>query len=128
MNNKEKLQELIQAAGLETVKNLLTELETKKDPKVEMTEFLDSILDGITLKKDSRYPQSLFYYKDNRILMEQDWKNSYLWINYEKIWSFFESKFHLKYNEIQLFIQRYMEEYLNLKGFTPRILATTCNT
>jgi hypothetical protein len=55
----------------------------------------------------------LFYYY-------QDKKNRYVYINYNEIWSFFESFFGMEYTQIQGVIRDWLEETYNLKGLTPQ--------
>ena len=54
----------------------------------------------------------LFYYG-------QDDKNGYIWFNYNRIWSFFEEFFLMKYEEIQGILKDWLEETYNLRGVTP---------
>ena len=54
----------------------------------------------------------LFYYY-------QDSKNRYVYINYERIWVFFESIFGLKDPQTQDILKVWLEETYNLRGVTP---------
>jgi hypothetical protein len=57
----------------------------------------------------------LFYYY-------QDDENGYCYINYDRIWSFFDDIFGYKYPEIQQLIKRWLGETYNLGGLTPSAL------
>ena len=59
----------------------------------------------------------LFYYY-------QDKKNRPIYINYYEIWSFLESFFGMKYEQIQGVIRDWLEETYNLKGLTPNNIST----
>ena len=52
------------------------------------------------------------YHKDGQWIFYQDCKNEKFWTNYYKYWSLFESKFHLKYDEIQAITKYLVEEAL----------------
>ena len=56
----------------------------------------------------------LFYYY-------QDSKNGYVYVNYERIWVFFESIFGLNYSDSQAIVKVWLEETYNLRGVTPEI-------
>ena len=57
----------------------------------------------------------LFYYY-------QDSKNGYVYVNYERIWVFFESIFGLNYSDSQAIVKVWLEETYNLRGVTPLIV------
>ncbi len=101
--------------------------------------FLEFI-DGFEWKYDlNKYPNSLFGFKGNvclfqiynsnelnqkkiianyRFGLQQDLKNAIFWFNHEKIWSVFESKFDMKYNDIQSFMNGMVEEHFKMRGVT----------
>ena len=54
----------------------------------------------------------LFYYY-------QDSKNGNVYINYDRIWVFFESIFGLKDPQTKEILKVWLEETYNLKGYTP---------
>jgi hypothetical protein len=82
-------------------------------------EFFLDVIDGIKVKKQTKYPNSVFWEKEGKIVFEQDLKNMDLWVSYNMIWVIFEKVFGMEYNEIESFIKGMVEEYLNWKGFTP---------
>ena len=61
------------------------------------------------------------YHKDGQWIFYQDCKNEKFWTHYYKYWEFFESKFHLKYEEIQAITKLLVEEALKREVGTPRI-------
>ena len=85
------------------------------DPKV----WFKSLLNSLDQKVYDRYPNSIFYVKDNEVYMEYDKENGYLWISYDKIWSVFQLKYHMEDLQIQRFIKDMMEEHYKLRGLTP---------
>ena len=54
----------------------------------------------------------LFYYY-------HDEKNGNVFINYNRIWVFFESIFGLKRPQTQVILKVWLEQTYNLRGFTP---------
>ena len=76
-------------------------------------------LDQLEVVKHSDYPNSIFYKKNGKVVMERDKKNKDFWFDYDEIWSFFESFFGFNYEEIQVVLTKWLEETLKLKGYTP---------
>ena len=65
------------------------------------------------------YPNSIYYKKNGIVVMGKDEKNKNFWFDYDKIWSFFQSFFSMKYKEIQGVLKIWLEEAFKLKGYTP---------
>jgi len=59
--------------------------------------------------------------KDNVFIYDK--KNAEVYINYNKIWSFFESYFSMEYKEIQELTEEWLSEAYNLKGVTTQAVA-----
>jgi hypothetical protein len=98
------------------------------------------LIEGFEWKCDIKtYPNFLFGFKDDiylfeiykskeinqqkiianyRFGLEQDLKNANFWLDYDKIWSVFESKFGMNYNEIKSFMNGMVEKHFKMKGFT----------
>ena len=93
----------------------------KVDKEQEMRDFLKPFLTNLLLVKDERYPNSVFYKQGGEVIFELEKKETQLrfWVDYYKIWSVFNDRFHLNYNETQSFIKTVVEDTLNLKGTTP---------
>ena len=63
-----------------------------------------------------------FYVDENRkplFYYYQDSKNGYVYINYDKIWVFFESIFGLNTLQTKEILKVWLEETYNLRGVTP---------
>ena len=95
----------------------------KQDDDKEL--WFKSILDGLTVYLNDRYPDSVFYKKENEILFElcksKNDDKIYFFVNYEKVWSVFYAKYKMKYDDIQLFIKEQVEKHLKLEGVTPLV-------
>jgi len=94
---------------------------------IEIYNFLEDNLNGLKEFKSDKYTYSLFYGKDkdkdNIILewykyKEQELKNDYLRVHYDKIWSVFEMKYSIQYTVIQTLLIWYISGELNLKPTT----------
>jgi hypothetical protein len=64
-------------------------------------------------------PNSIFYKKNGKVVMEQNKKNERFWFSYEDIWSFFESFFGMKHLEIRDVLRYWLDETFKLGGYTP---------
>lgn len=62
---------------------------------------------------------TLFRYKPKENLMIYNRKNNVAYINYQKIWSFFQFGFELTNPETQQLIKAWLYEVYNLRGVTP---------
>ena len=59
-----------------------------------------------------------YYVKDKKNLAFQNKKNKEFLFDYDLIWSFLDSMFSLEYEELQAITEDWLEETLNLKGYT----------
>jgi hypothetical protein len=59
------------------------------------------------------------YYIDDQWYIYQNKNSDYLWINYDKIWSILESKYHYNNNEIINLIKSEVEMNTELNDVTP---------
>ena len=63
-----------------------------------------------------------FYVDENRLPLffyYQDEKNGTVYLNYDRIWSFFELVFRYNRQQIQGLTKTWLEETYNLRGYTP---------
>ena len=81
-----------------------------------------NIFEGVYIKLDlKRYPNSVFFFKEDEFWMEHAWKKSYLWCRYEGFWRVLGMENRWNYREVQAFIKSQVEEHFKLKGITPLI-------
>jgi len=83
-------------------------------------------LDKMKMYKHDYYPNSIFYKKGDIFVINQDLKNKKFWIDYNQIWSFFESFFGMEYTEIQSIMNIWLEETDKLREYTPNHSAIGC--
>jgi hypothetical protein len=88
--------------------------------------FLDLWFSCNNAKTYLEHPDSTFYCINEDILFElyikQDLKKQFIYCNYAKVWSVFESKYYMKYDDIQQLIKNVVENTLKLGSTTPRDL------
>jgi hypothetical protein len=71
--------------------------------------------------KNTDYGNS-YYIKNEKNLAFQNKKNKDFRFDYDLIWSFLESIFSLEYEELQSITKDWLDETLNLKGYTTSYL------
>ena len=57
--------------------------------------------DQLEIVKSKDYPNSVFFRKIGKVVMEQDKENKYFYFDYDEIWSFFESFFGMEDEQIR---------------------------
>ncbi len=117
MDIKKKLIEFINSRPESELESLFKEI-VKPDKNKEMSDFLFEMFNKVN-KSTITGEKEVTCYIDKEWLYQQDYKNGNLWIRYSLIWSVFESKFGLKYDQIRDFIKGWVETNLGWKGLTP---------
>jgi len=84
-------------------------------------DFLHLFDDLDIVQSDEKEYFTLFRYKKGNNLMIYNRKSKDVYINYDEIWSFLESKFGLKDSETQRITQKWLGEVYNLRGITTTI-------
>ena len=74
-------------------------------------------------KKSSKYPDSIFWVKDDEIIIEIE-DSDYFWVS-PQIWRNIRSMFSLEYGETQQVISDWLEEHYKLGGLTPYTCSRT---
>ena len=96
---------------------LATPVQLTKEQQMEV--FFLECFNGCETKIIPERVGHIFYKKNEKIIMEQDSKNKNFWFDYDSIWSIFNSRFGLSYDETQAFIKDMLERHLNWGDFTP---------
>ena len=117
MTKKEELKNLIDSiddSTIEKICDLLRNDESLK--KKEMTNFFLSKFNGSTVKFDNG---RIKYYAPNGdwLFCQNNEKKEFL-VSYKNIWSVFESKYDLNYQQTKKLFEGILKEHFNLKGFT----------
>jgi len=63
-------------------------------------------------------PNSIFYKKNGKVVMEQDKKSKFFWFDYNEFYKFFQSIFSMTYGEIHGLLKIWLEETFKLEGYT----------
>ena len=82
--------------------------------------YLNKEYSGLVRYKTNKHSNIIFFMKDGEVIFEYKIKNGVVYISYNKIWSFLESFFGLKYEEIQSLTKEWVEEHYKLD------ITTTC--
>ena len=91
----------------------IDKLSTKEQ---EILDFLNENLTDLNTYTTNNHLNYLFFGKNKEnIILEYNKENGYLYVAYEKIWAFFESKFDMKYTEIQGLMGWWVGDTLHLK-------------
>ena len=81
-----------------------------------------NIFEGTHIKLDlKRYPNQVFFFKEDVFWMEYNWKNGYLGCKWKDFWETLKKENKWDYDEGQTFIKKQVEEHFKLKGVTPII-------
>ena len=79
-----------------------------------------NIFEGTHIKLDLKtYPNSVFFFKEDKFWMEYNWKTKDLWCRWEGFWRVLGMENRWNYSEVQAFIKSQVEEHFKLKGITP---------
>ena len=88
---------------------------------MEMEDEFRRIMKNVIEKKDPKFPDRIFYVDKNdptEIYMRYDQKTMVVWIDYEKLWSIFQSKYGLNRQETKEFFKGVLKSDYNLRGIT----------
>jgi hypothetical protein len=100
-------------------------VEKYGDEKAEkIIKFFDELFKDLKETTSEKYPDSVFFYTLNddgseKVWMEQDSKNKFLWCRWDGFWPFFENEIGLNYIEIQSLMKTMVEQHLNFEVRTP---------
>ena len=90
-----------------------------QNPIIELFHEITSGIEIINCNVYNKDGLEFIYHKDGQWIFYQDCKNEKFWTHYYKFWELFESKFHLKYEEIGAITKYLVEEALKRKVGTP---------
>lgn len=117
MEAKDKLINYVNSLSDEECKKFEKFMLEETDKNKEMSDFLFDMINGSTMKFTGE--KEVTYYKNEEWVIQQDYKNDYLWIRYSLIWRVFEEKFKLNNNQIKEFISIWVETNTEWRGLTP---------
>jgi hypothetical protein len=118
MDKKQAQKELDQIKDrVKELERIMNEPEVSKEK--EMSDFLFSMLANMESEITGEKETTFYRKSDHGWLIKQNYKNGYLKVRYSLIWSIFEERFNLNYNQIIQFIQGWIETNTGWKGLTP---------
>ena len=112
---KEKIENLIKEVGINEVDTILKQMKSKVNVKENIKKDFIKLLSGCTISFDGddieyrKYGILLFYYRKT---------NNTFYLR-AKIWSNFENKYNLNYQELMELLVGVVEDVLNYKDVTP---------
>ena len=116
-----KIRFAVEKLGLEQAREMMGDELIKQGYIDNPLSFLDQFNNLRPVEKDDE-----IYYVDNDNLplfsyyiVEQDSKNGYYYINYYRIWLFFDDIMGYNYTEIQEIMKEWLGTAYNLRGLTP---------
>src|SRR5690606_17869398 len=112
---KNKIENLIKEAGIDEVEAVLNQMKSKVNVKENLKKDFVELLTGCTISFNNNDDD---YKKDNKILFFYSKNKNYFYIDYQ-IWTNFELKYNLNYQELRDLVVSIVEEVLNYKGVTP---------
>ena len=68
-------------------------------------EFFLYVIDGMKIKEQTKYPESVLWEKNGKIIIEQNFKSNMIYVDYNSIWLVFRKIFGLRDTEIQIIIK-----------------------
>ena len=86
--------------------------------KHKIIKYLNSEFSDLEQFETEEYLNHIFFMKDGKVVFDYNKKKGYVYISYNKIWSFLESFFGLKYEEIQDLTKEWVEEHYKLRVIT----------
>ena len=112
---KNKIENLIKEVGINEVESVLNQIKSKVNVKENLKKDFIELLTGCTISFNNNDDD---YKKDNKILFFYSKNKNYFYIDYQ-IWTNFELKYNLNYQELRDLVVSIVEEVLNYKGVTP---------
>ena len=88
--------------------------------KHKIINYLNKEYSGLVRYETDKWKDSIFFMKDGKTIFEYNKENEYVYISYDKIWSFLESFLGLEYKETQSLTKEWVEEHYKLR------VRTTC--
>lgn len=92
-----------------------------EDLEREIMNYFNPFLTNLLLITDERFPNSVFYIQNKKIIFELQKKEDelYFWVDYCNIWKGLYNRFNLNDVEIQEFIKTIVEYKFKLTNITP---------
>ena len=83
----------------------------------EFGDLTPAVVDDKTFYVDKDRKPLFYYYQDS--------KYGNVYVNYDRIWAFFDSIFGMNVSQSQKILKVWLEETYNLRGVTPKMLQLT---
>ena len=112
---KNKIENIIKEMGIDEVEAILNQIKSKDNVKENIKKDFIELLSGCTKSFNGK---DIDYKKDGNLLFYYRKNNNSFRLKYD-IWSNFQSKYNLNYQELRDLLMGVVEEVLNYKGVIP---------
>jgi len=86
------------------------------DSEKELFYFIKENMLNLKQVKLEKYPNYIFYFKDDKCILEQDLNCDWFGVRYLDIWEIFQYKFNYNYKETKQLIKSIIEQAYKLNG------------
>jgi hypothetical protein len=103
------------------IEALEAEIAELKKPEKTAGQRLWELVSGTEIKFDfETYPNRIFGFRGNKYVWELDFrfKNYYLWIRYEELWTVLTEEFGPAYDDVQSLVKNEVESHFNCEEIT----------
>jgi hypothetical protein len=87
-----------------------------KIKKFDINYYIKKSLCGLVEIRDEKYPNHIFYKKNNEILFEFNIKNKHFWCSYKNFWCNLDEKLYFSQGEIAEIVRCELKTYLNIEA------------
>lgn len=87
--------------------------------ELEIILFIKETLKDLVQYKDESYPDTIFYMKGDKLVLEENLKSEYLRVRYECFWHVLERIYLMRYIDVQVIMKYMIEEVFKRKVVTP---------
>ena len=121
---KEKIENLIKEVSINEVESILQEIKSKVNVKENLKKDFIELLTGCNISFDG---DDIDYRKDGKLMFYYRKNKNSFYFDFG-IWSNFEDKYNLNYQELKDLLVGLVEEVLNYKGVAPLQQKTDLST
>lgn len=101
------------------MKFIISEIQQEKLISKWMSNYSPEILDII---EHPKYPNSIFFKKNGKVIMEKDKSNKIFYFDYDTIWSPLMDKFQMDRKEIKEYLKYWLNDIFNIDDYECAIM------
>ena len=77
--------------------------------------------DQLEVVTSEKYPESVFFRKNGKVVMQQNKKYGYFYFDYDEVWLFFKLFLGMEDEQIREVLSYWLEETLKLEDYIPKM-------